>query len=120
MSIMSQLSQASVRPGRKDTFDAAQNDAEQLVVDKLRLKSQYIAKLERILWLTSFFFPLAGASYLHFPGTRIVLVSDSRYQWCCEVLFLQGLDSFLFKHMRRLLFSVMLLVCACPAAGHFV
>lgn len=32
----------------KDTFDAAQNDAEQLVVDKLRLKSQYIAKLERI------------------------------------------------------------------------
>ena len=34
---------------RKDTFDAAQNDAEQLVVDKLRLKSQYIAKLERTL-----------------------------------------------------------------------
>lgn len=26
---------------RKDTFDAAQNDAEQLVIDKLRLKSQY-------------------------------------------------------------------------------
>eukprot|EP00435_Cladocopium_sp_Y103_P025062 s212_g6.t1 len=32
----------------KDTFDAAQNDAEQLVIDKLRLKSQYISKLERI------------------------------------------------------------------------
>lgn len=32
----------------KDTFDAAQNDAEQLVIDKLRLKSQYIEKLERI------------------------------------------------------------------------
>jgi len=32
----------------KDTLDAAQNDAEQLVVDRLRKKAQYVAKLESI------------------------------------------------------------------------
>ncbi|CAJ1425971.1 unnamed protein product [Effrenium voratum] len=32
----------------KDTFDAAQNDAEQQVIDKLRLKAQYVNKLEAI------------------------------------------------------------------------
>mmetsp|Transcript_72953 Transcript_72953/g.170948 ORF Transcript_72953/g.170948 Transcript_72953/m.170948 type:complete len:641 (+) Transcript_72953:73-1995(+) len=32
----------------KDTLDAAQNDAEQLVVDRLRKKAEYVAKLESI------------------------------------------------------------------------
>lgn len=32
----------------KDTLDAAQNDAEQLVIDRLRLKEQYVNKLEGI------------------------------------------------------------------------
>lgn len=32
----------------KDTSDAAQNDAEQLVIDRLRLKEQYVNKLEGI------------------------------------------------------------------------
>jgi len=32
----------------KDTLDAAQNDAEQLVIDRLRLKEQYVSRLEGI------------------------------------------------------------------------
>ena len=33
---------------RKDTLDAAQNDAEQLVIDRLRVKQQLVRKLEGI------------------------------------------------------------------------
>ncbi|CAJ1389041.1 unnamed protein product, partial [Effrenium voratum] len=32
----------------KDTLDAAQNDAEQLVVDRLKKKAQYVQKLEEV------------------------------------------------------------------------
>ena len=32
----------------KDTLDAAQNDAEQLVADRLRKKAQYVRKLEEV------------------------------------------------------------------------
>lgn len=31
---------------RKDTLEAAQNDAEQLVMDRLRMKEQFVRKLE--------------------------------------------------------------------------